>query len=63
MYKGFWRGNLRGDPGVNGRIILKWVFRKWGGLIRAGSGQGHVAGICEFGNEPLDFINCGEFLD
>jgi hypothetical protein len=33
---GFWWGNLRDtdhleDPGVDGRIILIWIFRKWGG--------------------------------
>jgi hypothetical protein len=32
-YTGFWWGNLRerdhlGDPGVDGRVILKWIFRK-----------------------------------
>jgi hypothetical protein len=32
--QGFWWGNLRerdhlGDPGVDGRIILRWIFRKW----------------------------------
>jgi len=32
-YAGFWWGNLRvrvnlGDPGVDGRIILRWIFRK-----------------------------------
>jgi hypothetical protein len=31
---GFWWGNLRerdhsGDQGVDGRIILGWIFRKW----------------------------------
>jgi hypothetical protein len=31
---GFWWGNLRerdhlGGPGVDGMLILRWVFRKW----------------------------------
>jgi len=33
------------------------------GLDRAGSGQGQVAGTCEFGNEPSDSVKCGEFLN
>jgi len=45
-YTGVWWGNLKkrdhlGDPGVDGRIILGWIFRKWDvgdGLDRAGSG-------------------------
>jgi len=33
-YTGFWWESLKerehlGDPGVNGRIILRWIFRKW----------------------------------
>jgi hypothetical protein len=33
-YTGFWWGNLKerihfGDPGLDGRIILRWIFRKW----------------------------------
>jgi len=34
---GFWWGNLRervywGDPDAEGRIILRWIFRKWEGF-------------------------------
>jgi hypothetical protein len=33
-YTGFWWGNLRvryhlEDTGIVGRIILRWIFRKW----------------------------------
>ena len=38
---GFWLGNLRerdhwGDPDVDGRIILRWIFRKWEGVVGNG---------------------------
>jgi hypothetical protein len=38
VYTGFWWGNLREgehleDPGVDGRIILRWVFRKCDGCM------------------------------
>ena len=41
-YVGFWWGNLREighlrDPGVDGRIILSWIFRKWDVVIWTGS--------------------------
>jgi len=66
VYTGFWWGNLSerdhlGDPGVDGRIILRCIFRNWG--VEAWTGQGQVAGTCECGNEPLGSIKCGEFLD
>jgi hypothetical protein len=33
-FTGVWWGNLRvsdhwGEPGIDGRIILRWIFRKW----------------------------------
>jgi hypothetical protein len=70
VHTGFWCKNLREgeqleDPGVDGRIILKYIFETWDcghGLDRSGSGQGHVAGCCECGNEPCS-VKCGEFLE
>jgi hypothetical protein len=49
VHTGFWWGNLmeRGhleDPGMDGEIILKWVFKKWDGActgliwLRIGTG-------------------------
>jgi hypothetical protein len=46
VHKGFWRGNLMErdhleDPGIDGRIILRWIFRKRNfghGLNRSGRG-------------------------
>ena len=34
VYTGFWCGNMRGrdhseEPGTDGRIILRWIFREW----------------------------------
>jgi hypothetical protein len=52
-YTGFWWGNLSerdhlGYPGIDGRIILRWIFRKqnvgiWTGSswLRIGTGGGH----------------------
>ena len=65
MHTVLWWGNLRAedrleDPGVDGRIIFKWIFE---GLDRSGSGQGQVADPCECGVEPSGSIKCGEFLE
>ena len=50
----FWWGNLRerdhwGGPDADGRIILRWIFRKWEGVartgwswLRIGTGGGHL---------------------
>jgi len=41
-YTGFWWGNLResdhlGHLGVDGRIILRWILRKWDVVVWTGS--------------------------
>jgi len=68
---GFGEGNLRErdhleDPGVDGRIIIRHIFRQWDvrawtGLISLGIGQ--VAATCECGNEPSGSIKCWESCD
>ena len=54
VYTGFWWGNLKeidhlGDPGLDGRIILRWIFRKWvvgvwtlSSWLRIGTVGGHL---------------------
>jgi len=53
-YAGLWCGNLRErdhlrDPGVDGRVILKWIFREWdvgvwigSSWLRVGTGSGYL---------------------
>jgi hypothetical protein len=63
---GFCYGNLRerdhwGDPDVHGRIILRWILRKWDVVAWTGSiWLSIVIGECV--NEPSGCIRCGEFL-
>ena len=50
---------------MDGRIILKWIFREWEGIVGTGwswlriwTGGGHL-----YGNELSGSIKCGQFLD
>jgi hypothetical protein len=55
------------DLRVGGRIILKWILKKyygWGlGLDLSGAREGKLAGCFEHGNEPSGSIKCGNFVD
>ena len=65
VYTGCWWRNRRerdhlGDTGLDGRIMLRWIFRNWD--MGAWTEQIWLRlGKC--GNEPQGFIKCGEFLD
>ena len=63
-YWGFGGGDLRkgdhlAEPGIDGRVILGCIF--WKGC--SGMDWFELAGACECGNESLDSIKCGKFLD
>jgi hypothetical protein len=63
----FWWGNVRKldhleNPGVGGRLILKWVIMTWDwrhGLDCSDSGWEQVAGTCKHGNEHSGCMKCG----
>jgi hypothetical protein len=47
------------DPGVDGRIILRWTFRKWGHI----QDYGEVVGTCKCSKRTSGFHkNAGNFL-
>jgi hypothetical protein len=59
-------GDHFGEPGVDGSIILKWIFKKWDGVTWTGLSRlriGTGGDSCECGNEPPGSVKCGEFPD
>jgi hypothetical protein len=54
------------DLGIDGRIIFKWIFKKFDGEACTGLlwlRIRQMTGDFECGNEPSGSIKCGEFLD
>jgi len=50
-----WVDNIRMDLQEVGYGYMDW--------IRLAQDRGHVADVCECGNEPSGSVKCGEFLD
>jgi hypothetical protein len=71
-HTGFWWGDRREighfiDLDVDKRVILNWTITKWNGgewteliLLRIGD---RCASSCDCGNDLLDSIKRGEFLE
>jgi hypothetical protein len=58
----FWLESLkRRDLDIHGRIILKWILKRFGGCGLDSSGS--EWGSCGHGNEPSGSIKGREFLD
>ena len=54
------------DPGLDGRMILRWIFREWDGVIDwidLARDRDRWRILVKGGNEPSGSIKCGEFLD
>jgi hypothetical protein len=52
-------------PGIDGRIILKWMVWKWdvAGTRLFWLRKGTCGRLLKSGNEPSGFIKCREFID
>jgi hypothetical protein len=52
-------GLMERDLGVDGTIILKWIFGMW----RPGLDLAEIGDKGRYGNKPSSSIKCVEFLD
>jgi hypothetical protein len=71
VYTRFWLGNLGErnhleDPGVDGKMILRWIFRKWdGGMdwIYLALDRDRCWAVVNAVINLSDAIICGKFLE